>query len=318
MRVFLAGATGVIGRPLIPQLLDAGHEVTCLARTSERSRALEAQGVETAVADAFDGGAIHEAVVAARPEVLIHQLTALPKDMSMRNMRGYTKQVEPTNRLRVETTPHFLAAAREAGARRVIFQSISFIVARSAPTVDETAPLLDFAPANATATMERYVTTAEALEGIVLRYGFFYGPGTYYAPDGAMVKLVRKRQLPIIGNGEGRASFIHVDDAAAATVHALDHGAPGIYNITDDHPAPQHEWVPELAKLVGAPKPRRLPAWLVRLMAGPYPVALGTVFPGNSNAKARAEMGWEPQWPDWHKGFAEVLAGAPDHAAAPA
>jgi nucleoside-diphosphate-sugar epimerase len=316
MRVFLAGATGVIGRPLIPQLLAAGHDVTALARTPEKAKALQTLGVETAVADAFDGGAVHEAVVAARPEVLIHQLTALPREM---NIRRYPQDIEPTNRLRVETTPHFLAAAREAGARRVIFQSISFMAAPSGPpVVDESAPLMDTPPASAAATMERYVTTAEALEGVVLRYGWFYGPGTYYAPDGAIVDAVRKRQLPVIGSGEGRASFLHIEDAAAATVHALDHGGPGIYNVTDDEPALQRDWVTELARLVGAPKPRHLPAWLVRLVAGRYAVTWGTSLPGNTSAKIRAEMGWEPRWPDWRVGLADVLASAPERAVAAA
>lgn len=314
MRVFLAGATGVIGRPLIPQLLEAGHEVTALARTPEKAKALEALGVETAIADAFDVEGIREAVGSARPEVLIHELTALPREM---NMRKYAEQLEPTNRLREETTPHFLAAAREAGARRVIFQSISFITAPDGPpVVDESAPLMNTRPVNATVAMERFVTSAEALEGVVLRYGFFYGPGTYYAPDGQMVSMVRKRMLPVVGSGEGRSSFIHVDDAAAATVHALDHGPPGIYNITDDHPAAASEWIPELARLVGAGKPRRLPGWLVRMVAGQYAVMMGTSLRGNSNAKMRTELGFEPRWPDWREGLADVLADAPKRAEA--
>jgi nucleoside-diphosphate-sugar epimerase len=316
MRVFLAGATGVIGRPLIPQLLEAGHEVTALARTPEKAKTLQALGVDTAIADAFDADGVREAVGAARPEVLIHQLTALPRQM---NMRKYAEQIEPTNRLREETTPIFLAAAREAGVRRVIFQSISFIAAPSGPpVVDETAPLMDSRPANATATMERLVTSAEALEGVVLRYGFFYGPGTYYAPDGQMVTMVRKRMLPVVGSGEGRSSFVHVDDAAAATVRALDHGPPGIYNITDDEPAPAREWIPELARMVGAPKPRHLPAWLVRLIAGPYAVMMGTALRGNSNAKARADLGFEPRWPTWREGLPAVLDEAPERTAAAA
>jgi nucleoside-diphosphate-sugar epimerase len=152
----------------------------------------------------------------------------------------------------------------------------------------------------------------------VLRYGFFYGPGTYYAPDGFMVNMVRKRQLPIVGSGQGRTSFIHLEDAAAATVRALDHGGPGIYNITDDHPAAQTEWVPEVARLIGAGKPRHLPAWLVRLVAGQYAVMLGTSLRGNSNAKAKAELGFEPRWPDWRDGLADVLGGDRARAAAPA
>jgi nucleoside-diphosphate-sugar epimerase len=316
MRVFVAGATGAIGRPLIPKLLEAGHEVTALARTPEKARVLEAQGVETALADAFDEAGVREAVVTARPEVLIHQLTALPRSM---NPRKYAEALKPTSRLREKTAPYFLAAAREAGVRRVIFQSISFMVAPQGPPVlDETAPVSDDPVARATATMERYVTSAEALEGVVLRYGFFYGPGTWYAPDGFMAELARKRQLAVIGSGEGRSSFVHVDDAAAATVLALDHGKPGVYNVTDDDPVPQREWVPELARLLGAPKPRHVPAWLVRLLVGRYFVLVGTELRGNSNAKARVELGFEPRFPHWHEGFQAVFGGSREGAKAPA
>jgi nucleoside-diphosphate-sugar epimerase len=316
MRVFVAGATGAIGRPLIPRLLEAGHEVTALARTPEKARVLEEQGVETALADAFDPEGVREAVVTARPEVLIHQLTALPHRL---NPRKYAEATEPTSRLREQTAPYFLAAAREAGVRRVIFQSISFMVApQGPPVVDETAPLSDDPITKATATMERYVTSAEALEGVVLRYGFLYGPGTWYAPDGFMAELARKRQLAIIGSGEGRSSFIHVDDAAGATVLALDHGKPGIYNITDDEPVPQRVWVPELARLIGARKPLHLPAWVVRLMVGRYFVLMGTQLRGNANAKARAELGFEPRLPHWREGFAAVFGGARERTAAPA
>jgi nucleoside-diphosphate-sugar epimerase len=310
MRVFVAGATGAIGRPLIPRLLEAGHEVTALARTPEKARVLEEQGVETALADAFDPEGVREAVVTARPEVLIHQLTALPHRL---NPRKYAEATEPTSRLREQTAPYFLAAAREAGVRR------SFMVApQGPPVVDETAPLSDDPITKATATMERYVTSAEALEGVVLRYGFLYGPGTWYAPDGFMAELARKRQLAIIGSGEGRSSFIHVDDAAAATVLALDHGKPGIYNITDDEPVPQRVWVPELARLIGTRKPLHLPAWVVRLMVGRYFVLMGTQLRGNSSAKARAELGFEPRFPDWREGFAAVFGGARERTAAPA
>ena len=316
MRIFVAGATGVIGRPLVAALLGAGHEVTALARTPEKARGLEAQGAEAAIADAFDAERVREAVVGARPEVLIDQLTALPRTM---NVRKYLEALEPTDRLRGETTPTFLAAAREAGARRVIFQSVAFSTVMEGPWVlDETAPLLDWPHLAGLRKMERLVLGAEALEGVVLRYGFLYGPGTWYAPDGFMAELARKRQLAIIGSGEGRSSFIHVDDAAAATVLALDQGKPGIYNITDDEPVPQRLWVPELARLIGARKPLHLPAWVVRLMVGRYFVLMGTQLRGNANAKARAELGFEPRFPDWREGFAAVFGGARERTAAPA
>jgi nucleoside-diphosphate-sugar epimerase len=182
--------------------------------------------------------------------------------------------------------------------------------------LDETAPVSGDPVARSTANMERAVLDAEALEGIVLRYGFFYGAGTWYAPDGFMAELARKRQLAVIGSGEGRSSFVHVDDAAEATLLALDRGKPGIYNVTDDEPVKQRDWVPELARLLGAPKPRHLPAWLVRLLVGRYFVLMGTELRGNSNAKARAELGFEPRFPHWREGFAAVFGGARE--AAPA
>jgi nucleoside-diphosphate-sugar epimerase len=305
VRVFLAGATGVIGRPLVRALLEAGHEVTALARTPDKARALEEQGVQAAIADAHDAGAVREAVVGARPEVVVHQLTALPREL---NVRRYFEQLEPTNRLRVETTPTFLAAAREAGARRVVFQSVSFVTATEGPPVaDESAPLMDAPPARSVAAMERMVLGAEALEGVVLRYGLFYGPGTWYAPDGDMARLAHKRQLPIVGSGQGRSSFVHLDDAVAATVLALERGAPGVYNVTDDEPALAREWVPELARLVGAKPPRRLPRWMVRLVAGEAAAMLGTDLRGNANTRARAQLGFDPRWPRWREGFAAVL-----------
>ena len=177
---------------------------------------------------------------------------------------------------------------------------------------------MDTPPAEAVRTMERLVLGAEALEGVVLRYGFIYGPGTFYAPDGAMAALARKRRLPIVGSGEGRSSFVHVDDAVAATLLALDHGAPGIYNITDDEPAPARQWIPELARLVGAKPPRHVPAWIVRLIAGQEMATLSTELRGNANAKARAELGFDPRWPRWREGFAAVFGEAPQRAPATA
>jgi nucleoside-diphosphate-sugar epimerase len=306
MRVFLAGATGVIGRPLIPQLLAAGHEVTALARTPEKAKALEALGVETAIADALDPDAVHEAVVGSRPEVLIHQLTALPKEM---NLRKYEQSLEPTSRLREETTPYFLAAAREAGARRAIFQSISFMVApEGPPVVDETAPIYPSAITKATAAMERMVTSAEALEGVVLRYGFFYGPGTNYAKDGANTEMVRKRRFPIVAGGPARWSFIHVDDAAEATVRAIEGDAPpGAYNIVDDDPAPVNVWLPALAEAIGAKPPRRVPGWLARFAAGQFAVMSMTQLQGASNVKAKEQLGWSHAIASWRDGFRTAL-----------
>jgi nucleoside-diphosphate-sugar epimerase len=308
MRVFLAGATGVIGRPLVGALLRAGHEVTALARTPAKAKALEAQGAEAAIADALDAERVREVVVGARPEVVVHQLTALPRTM---NVRKYFEALEPTDRLRGETAPTFLGAAREAGARRAVFQSVSFATVMEGPrVVDETAPLQEWPYTAGLRSMERRVLGSEALEGVVLRYGFFYGPGTYYAPDGEMAALARKRRLPVVGSGEGRSSFVHVDDAVAATVLALDHGGPGVYNITDDEPAAAKDWIPEIARLAGAKPPRHLPAWVVRLAAGKAVALLSTELRGNSNAKARAELGFAPRFPHWREGFEGVFAAA--------
>ena len=311
MKVFLAGATGVIGAPLVPRLLAAGHDVTGTTRVAGRAQDLRAAGVEPVVLDAFDADAVRAAVLAARPEVVILQLTALPRRI---NPRRYAEAMEPTSRLREETTPVFVAAAREAGARRVVVQSISFVTGPDGPPVhDETAPLyLDGpgaigAPIRATAAMERCVTGADGLDGVVLRYGFLYGPGTVFAPDGSSVEEIRKRRYPVVGSGEGRFSFVHVEDAAAATVLALDTGAAGIYNITDDDPAPMRDWLPEAARIIGAPKPRRVPAWVARLAVGPHAVHWGTTLRGNANAKARRDLGFVPAYPTWREGFTQAL-----------
>ncbi|HYF24685.1 MAG TPA: NAD(P)-dependent oxidoreductase [Baekduia sp.] len=307
MRVLVAGATGAIGRPLVARLQEAGHEVSAIARSQEKAARLRSRGVEPHVADVFDRDAVVRACVAARPEVVVHQLTALPKAL---DPRRYAAALEPTNRLRAETIPHFLEGARQAGARKVIAQSVSFITAPVGPWVhDEDAPVDEqLSPAAApTMAMERAVLGAHDLEGLVLRYGFFYGPGTYYAPDGSTVGDVRRRRLPIIGKGTGISSFIHVEDAADATVLALDRGA-GVLNVTDDDPAPQHTWLPELAQILGAKAPRRAPAWLVRLVAGHYGVHFGTTLRGNSNARAKEQLGWAPARASWRQGFREVLA----------
>lgn len=319
MRVFLAGATGAIGRPLVARLLDAGHEVVGTTRSAESAAALRERGAEAVVLDAFDAEAVRAAVLAAEPEVLIHQLTALPAAIDPRH---YAKALEATSRLRALTPPAFLAAAREAGTRRAIFQSVSFLVGPEGPAVvDESAPPFANPPkqmrgaAEATQAMERMALEAGTPEGVVLRYGFFYGPGTSIAPDGAIVGEVRRRRFPVIGAGTGTWSFVHVDDAAAATVRALDRGAPGTFNVTDDDPAPLGEWLPALAAAAGAPPPRHVPAWVGRLAAGPHTVHTAVTMRGNDNAKARRELGFEPAWPTWRDGFPALFGAA---AAAPA
>lgn len=312
MRVFLAGASGAIGTPLLPRLLEAGHDVVALARSQERAAALRAAGAQPALADAREAEALHAAIVAARPDVVVNQLTALP---AVIRPRHYAADLAATTALRRAAYPVVARAAAAAGARRVISQSVSFMLDPSGPWVrDESAPLVRDPPPStreAVASMhvlEDATLDTPGIEGVVLRYGFFYGAGQL-APGGSMAEDVRRRRLPVVASGDGRFSFIHVDDAADATVLALDRGAAGIYNVTDDEPAPQREWVPGLARIMGAKAPRHVPLWLARLAAGP--MALGAVgMRGADNAKARRELGWAPARPTWREGFAEVFGGS--------
>lgn len=311
MRVFLAGATGAIGRPLVARLLADGHEVVGTTRDATRAAALRAQGAEAVVLDAFDAEAVHAAVAAARPEVVVHQLTTLPQDPTPKSM---ATAVDANARLRRETVPTFVDAARAAGARRVIAQSISFVTRPDGrPVHDEDAPLWADEPSQRTnvegvLALETAVRDAGDVEGVAMRYGFFYGPGTWYAPDGALTTMIRKRRYPVVGSGEGRSSFVHVDDAVDATVRALDASVPsGTYNVTDDEPALARDWVPAAAAVLGAKPPRHVPAWLARRVAGPVVVHYATTLPGNGNARFRAAApGWAPR--SWRDGFAEALA----------
>jgi nucleoside-diphosphate-sugar epimerase len=304
MRVFVAGATGVIGRSLVPMLISAGHEVTGMTRKPDRVEGIRSLGAEPAVCDALDADSLREAVVAAQPQAVIHELTELPPALEPRK---YKTQLATTNRLRRDGTRNLVAAAREAGAERILAQSIAFAYASVGEwIVDENAALaLDSPPPmdtaiGAIAELERQVLSAS---GIVLRYGFFYGPGTGFATDGFNASLTRKRRLPIIGSGEGRWSFIHVHDAAAATVAALERGNSGVYNIVDDDPAPAREWIPAYAMAIGAKRPLRIPTWIGRLAGGGVAVAGMTTQRGASNAKAKRELGWAPEHASWRDGF---------------
>ncbi|MCW2957546.1 MAG: NAD(P)-dependent oxidoreductase [Solirubrobacterales bacterium] len=312
MRVLVAGATGAIGRPLVARLLGQGHEVSALARSADRAATLQAAGVQAHVCDVSDPASVLAAVTAATPDVLVHQLTALPQVL---DIRRYEQALAPTNRLRAEATPHLMAAARATGVRRVVCQSISFVTAPTGPPVhDEDAPLyLDgpkaFTPAiAATATMERCVTGTPGVEGVVLRYGFFYGPGTAYSFDGGTAGEIRRRRFPIVGAGTGLSSFVHIDDAADATVVALEGGTTGIFNVCDDEPAPMSEWLPAMAQALGVRPPLRLPAWLVRVAAGPHAVHFGTTLRGNSNARFKRTFGWTPAHPDWRAALPAAMA----------
>ena len=307
MRVFVAGASGAVGRPLMPMLVAAGHEVTGSTRSQHRAETIRAGGAEAAVVDALDAGALRRAVSDAAPEVVVHELTALPDRFDPRDPDIYAA----TNRLRSDGTRNLVAAARAAGARRFVCQSIAFAYAPGPlPEVkDEDAPLNLSAPppfgegVRVIEEMERSVLRSEGFDGLVLRYGWFYGPGTYYGEDGHTAREVRKRRFPVIGRGAGLFSFIHVDDAAAATVAAVERGAAGVYNIVDDEPAAMRDWLPVYARAIGAGRPLRIPVWLARLAAGPMAAAIN-VQPGASNAKAKRELGWQPRWPSWREGFA--------------
>jgi len=303
MRIFLAGATGAIGRPLVPLLLGAGHEVVGTTRSLAKAQALREIGVEPAVLDALDATALHDAIVAAKPEVVIHQLTDLPHKFDPRDKDF----AAGTNVLRGQVGPALVGAAAEAGARRVVAQSIAFLYAPQGPmVVDEDAPVMKGpGPAASAMVLENAVLEHRELEGVVLRYGWFYGPNTYYARDGHIAGEVLKRRFPIVGSGSGVFSFCHVNDAAAATLLALD-GAPGRYNIADNEPAPQREWLPVYAEALGAKRPLRVPFWIAKLAAGP--AALQAVeLRGVSNERARHRLGFDPAWRSWRDGFASSL-----------
>ncbi len=301
----------MIGRPLVAQLIAAGHEVTGMTRSSERAEVVRAAGAEPAVCDVFDADALAAAVAAARPEVVIHELTALPADLDLRKKGVY----EATNRIRTKGTRNLIAAARAAGATRFVAQSIGFLYAPEGDAVKaEDAPTMsgaiggEFGPGvEAVLDLERQTVGAAGLDGLVLRYGFFYGPGSSYASDGFQASEVRRRRFPIVGDGGGVFSFIHIDDAAAATVAACERGASGIYNVCDDEPAAVHEWLPVYAEAVGAKPPRRVPRWLARLVAGSAVTAFATTLRGCSNARAKAELAWQPRWTSWRQGFREAL-----------
>ena len=312
MRIFVAGATGAIGTPLVHALVANGHDVTGMTRSPAKAGGLRAAGAETAIADALDRDAVLAAVTAAQPEVVVHQLTGLG---GLKSLRNFDRAFAVTNRLRTEGTEHLLAAARAAGARRIVAQSFAGwpAVRSGGPVKTEDDPFdPDPVPSmrgtlDAIKRCEALVTRSAGIEGIALRYGGFYGPGTGVAPGGDQVEMVRKRRFPVVGDGTGVWSFIHIDDAVAATVAAIERGAPGVYNVTDDAPAPVREWLPALAAAAGAPAPRRVPRWLGRLAAGDAVVAMMTTIRGAANGKAKRELGWVPAHPTWREGFASLL-----------
>jgi len=319
MKIFVAGATGALGRELVPHLVARGHEVVGMTRSGSKQDLVRSLGARAVVADALDPDAVAEAVASAEPEVIVHELTALSGKLSAKDMRHPERSpmATMTNRLRTEATDHLLAAGRAVGARRFVAQSFgAFRWARTGgPVQTEAEPLDPEPPAALRAALvgilhvERVVPAIDWGEGLVLRYGGFYGPGTAIsrAPDAPMAAPVRKRRFPIIGDGAGVWSHVHIDDAATATLAAVDHGGPGIYNIVDDEPAPVREWLPALATALGAKPPRHIPRWLGRLAAGETATLMMTDSRGASNLKAKRELGWQLRYPSWRQGFVQGL-----------
>jgi nucleoside-diphosphate-sugar epimerase len=314
MKVLLAGATGALGKQLVPRLVADGHEVVGTTRTESKLALLEELGASGVVADLLDPDQVARVVAEAEPDVIIHQLTALNRPFDVRHI---DRTFEETNRLRTEATDHLLAAGRATGVRRFIAQSYAgWPFARSGGAVKTEDDPLDTAPPDsmrqtlaAIRHVEDAVTGADWTEGIVLRYGGFYGPGTSLSREGgAQTEQIRERKFPVVGNGAGVWSFIQIEDAAEATVAAVTRGRPGIYNIVDDDPAPVAEWLPAAATAIGAPAPRHLPRWLGRLVAGEAGAVMMTEVRGASNAKAKRELGWQPRHASWREGFAEVAA----------
>jgi nucleoside-diphosphate-sugar epimerase len=310
VRIFLAGATGAIGKRLVPMLLDAGHQVTGMTRSASKVEQLRAAGADAVVCDALDAPALHKAVAEAEPEAVIHELTALPERL---NPRKIERDFVLNDRLRSEGTRLLVAAAQAAGAQRIVAQSIAFAYAPGPPGTlhSERDPLmLEEAPKTFKRTVQALAdleSTVLGAGGVVLRYGYIYGPGTSISSDGSIVEDLRSRKFPIVGKGTGVWSFVHVDDAARATVKAVEHDGSGVYNVVDDDPAPMSEWMPALAAATDAPSPMRIPTLLARVVAGNFGVSAMTRSQGAANALAKRELCWEPQHASWRDGFRTAL-----------
>ena len=306
MRVFVIGASGAIGSRLVPQLIERGHDVIGSARSPDKAERLRRLGAESVVLDALDARAVREAVAAARPDAIVHQATALT---GLSDLKHFDRSFAQTNRLRTEGTDNLLAAARETGVRRFVAQSFASYgrYAREGGPVKSEDDPLDITPVPA---MRETMAAADHLDkavtdagGIALRYGTFYGD-----PDDVLVAAVRAQKFPVVGDGAGVWSFIHLDDAATATMLALEHDGPAVYNIVDDEPSPTGEWLPELARIVGAEPPQRIPRQVAQGFAGEAAVMMGTEARGASNAKAKRDLGWTLRYPSWRQGFAALYA----------
>jgi nucleoside-diphosphate-sugar epimerase len=316
MKVFVAGGLGAVGRQLVPLLVEAGHEVAATTTSPVKQRGLYQLGATPYVVDGLNRESVLDAVSRAEPEVVVHEMTGLS---GLTNLRNFDRAFAKTNRLRTEGTDHLLDAARAVGARRFVAQGFAgWNYERSGAAIKTEEDQLDSDPPRtmrrslaAFRHLEGAVLDADGLEGLVLRYGNLYGPGTDTSEGGKFVELVDKRELPLIGNGQGIWSFLHVEDAAGATLAAIEGGEPGIYNVCDDEPASVAEWLPELAAILEAPAPRRVPRWLGRLAAGEAIVVMFTAARGASNAKAKRELTWTPRYASWRTGFRTGLGHTP-------
>lgn len=317
MRVLVAGATGAVGRPLVRKLVRAGHTVIGMTRIPEKAKTIGSFGAEAVVADGLDLDSVRAAVRSSRPDAIVHEMTDLA---GVSDLRRFDAMFASTNRLRSVGIDHLLAAGREAGVKRLVAQSFcGWPYARLGGHVKSEADPLDPDPPrelrrtlHAIRHLEGAVTGSEAPEGIVLRYGTFYGPNTGMF-DASFIRQLRSRRVPLIGTGNGWWSFIHVDDAADATVAALEKGSPGTYNIVDDDPAPVHDWLPALAVMLGAKPLLHVPAWIARVLGGEHLVTMMTEVRAGSNAKARRELGWAPRRRSWRQGFSEIVELLPGH-----
>ena len=309
MRILVAGAAGAIGKQLVPRLVAEGHDVVGMTRSESKCELIEAMGARAAIADALDADAVARVVASAEPEAIAHELTALSGKFDLRN---FDRFFATTSRLRTEATDHLLSAGRTVGVRRFVAQSYAgWPAAREGAAVKSEEDPLDPNPApamrqafEAIRYLEETVTGATWTEGIVLRYGGFYGPGTSVEPGGEFTEMIRKRHFPVVGDGAGDWSFVHIADAAEATALALNHGSRGVYNVVDDEPAPVAEWLPEVARQLGAKPPRRVPRWLGRILAGEAAAIMMTEVRGASNEKAKRELGWAPAHPSWREAMA--------------